>query len=63
MFKKKIGVLLASTMLVGALAVGCGSNSGDSGDSSKVSVSGSTSIGPLMETIGEKFQEKIKVLV
>ncbi|HFL3112035.1 TPA: phosphate ABC transporter substrate-binding protein, partial [Clostridioides difficile] len=28
------------------------------GDSSKVSVSGSTSIGPLMETIGEKFQEK-----
>lgn len=63
MFKKKIGVLLASTMLVGALAVGCGSNtggSGDSGDSSKVSVSGSTSIGPLMETIGEKFQEKNK---
>lgn len=61
MFKKKIGVLLASTMLVGALAVGCSSNSGgsgDSGDSSKVSVSGSTSIGPLMETIGEKFQEK-----
>ncbi|HBF8660374.1 TPA: phosphate ABC transporter substrate-binding protein, partial [Clostridioides difficile] len=42
-------------------AVGCSSNSGgsgDSGDSSKVSVSGSTSIGPLMETIGEKFQEK-----
>lgn len=41
MFKKKIGVLLASTMLVGALAVGCSSNSGgsgDSGDSSKVSV-------------------------
>lgn len=58
MFKKKIGVLLASTMLVGALAVGCGSNSGGLGDSSKVSVSGSTSIGPLMETIGEKFQEK-----
>ncbi|HBG5343228.1 TPA: phosphate ABC transporter substrate-binding protein [Clostridioides difficile] len=61
MFKKKIGVLLASTMLVGALAVGCGSNSegsGSSSDSSKVSVSGSTSIGPLMETIGEKFQEK-----
>ncbi|MBZ0963455.1 phosphate ABC transporter substrate-binding protein, partial [Clostridioides difficile] len=64
MFKKKIGVLLASTILVGALAVGCGSNSGgsgnsgNSGDSSKVSVSGSTSIGPLMETIGEKFQEK-----
>ncbi len=66
MFKKKIGVLLASTILVGALAVGCGSNSGgsgnsgNSGDSSKVSVSGSTSIGPLMETIGEKFQEKNK---
>ncbi|MCC0782579.1 phosphate ABC transporter substrate-binding protein [Clostridioides sp. ES-S-0108-01] len=58
MFKKKIGVLLASTMLVGALAVGCGSNSGGSGDSSKVSVSGSTSIGPLMETIAEKFQGK-----
>lgn len=61
MFKKKIGVLLASTMLVGALAVGCGSNtggSGDSGDSSKVSVSGSTSIGHSYGNYRRKISRK-----
>lgn len=55
MFKKKIGILLASTVLVGTLAVGCGSKSSDN---SKVTVSGSSSIGPVMEVVAEKFQEK-----
>ena len=55
MFKKKIGILLASTILVGSLAVGCGSKSNDG---SKVTVSGSTSVGPVMEVIAEKFQEQ-----
>lgn len=55
MFKKKIAVLLASTVLVGSLAVGCGSGS-SSNDESKVTVSGSTSVGPVMESIAEKYQ-------
>lgn len=54
MFKKKIGILLASTVLVGSLAVGCGSKS----DDNKVTISGSTSVGPVMEVISEKFKEK-----
>ncbi len=59
MFKKRVAVLLASTVLVGSLAVGCGSNSGSSdGGSEKVTVSGSTSIGPLMEMVAEDFQVK-----
>ena len=57
MFKKKIAVLLASTVLVGSLAVGCGSSS-SSDNGSKVTVSGSTSVGPVMESIAEKFQEQ-----
>lgn len=57
MFKKKIAVLLASTVLVGSLAVGCGGKTSNE-DTSKVTVSGSTSVGPAMEVLAEKFQEK-----
>ena len=55
MFKKKIGAILASITLVGSLTVGCGSSSNDN---SKVTISGSTSVGPVMEVISEKFKEK-----
>lgn len=58
MFKKKIGVLLASTILVGSLAVGCGSSSDKGSNGTKVTVSGSTSVGPVMEVIAEEFQAK-----
>ena len=63
MFKKKIGVLLASTVLVGSLAVGCGSKTSTKNaakNETKVTVSGSTSIGPAMEILAEKFQAKNK---
>ncbi|MEG0180884.1 MAG: phosphate ABC transporter substrate-binding protein [Clostridium sp.] len=55
MFKKKIGVLLASTIMVGALAVGCGSKD-SGGDSAKISISGSTSVGPLIEKEAEAYK-------
>lgn len=55
MFKKKVGILLASTILVGSLVVGCSSKSSNN---SKVTVSGSSSIGPVMEVLVEKFKEK-----
>ncbi|RGX11896.1 phosphate ABC transporter substrate-binding protein [Paraclostridium sordellii] len=59
MFKKKIGVLLLSTIMVGSLAVGCGSNdSAGSKDESKITISGSTSVGPLMEKEAEGYKEK-----
>lgn len=65
MFKKKIGILLASTILVGSLAVGCGSKSDEaSSDGGKtVTVSGSTSVGPVMEVIAEEFKAKNGVSV
>lgn len=65
MFKKKIGILLASTILVGSLAVGCGSKSDEgAADGGKtVTVSGSTSVGPVMEVIAEEIKAKDGVAV
>lgn len=56
MFKKRVLALLSSTILVAGLAVGCGSNSGSS-SSTKVTVSGSTSVGSPMEKLAEVFEE------
>ena len=55
--KKKLISILAGTLLVGSL-VGC-SNGGGSGasDASKITVSGSTSIGPTMEVLAENYQK------
>ena len=61
MFKKKVLALLSSTILVAGLAVGCGSNSGvdaKSAKETKVTVSGSTSVGPSMEKLAEAFEGK-----
>ena len=55
MLKRKIKVLLMSTVLVGSL-VGCGAKEEES--SSKITISGSTSVGPSMELIAQKFEEK-----
>ncbi|MEF9991413.1 MAG: phosphate ABC transporter substrate-binding protein [Paraclostridium sp.] len=53
MFKKKIGVLIASTIMVGMLAVGCGSKDSDS---ARLSISGSTSVGPVIEKEAAGFK-------
>ena len=59
MLNKKIVTLLMGTMLIGSLAVGCGSSDGSaSQDSNKVTVSGSTSVGPVVEVLGEDFSAK-----
>lgn len=59
MLNKKIVTLLMGTMLIGSLAVGCGSSDGSaSQDSNKVTVSGSTSVGPVVEILGEDFTAK-----
>lgn len=59
MLNKKIATLLMGTMLIGSLAVGCGSSDGSSSqDSNKITVSGSTSVGPVVEVLGEDFSAK-----
>ena len=61
MFKKKVLALLSSTILVAGLAVGCGSNSGvdaKSAKETKVTISGSTSVGSPMEKLAEAFEDK-----
>jgi len=59
--KKRLVAILTGTLLVGSL-VGCSaggaSNSGSgSSDSSKITISGSTSVGPLMEKESERFEQ------
>ena len=56
MLNKRIATLLMGTMLIGSLAVGCGSS--DSQNSNKVTISGSTSVGPVVEILGEDFSAK-----
>ncbi len=59
MLNKRIATLLMGTMLIGSLAVGCGSSDGSvSQDSSKVTISGSTSVGPVVEILEEDFEAK-----
>lgn len=59
MLNKRIATLLMGTMLIGSLSVGCGSSDGSaSQDSNKVTVSGSTSVGPVVEVLGEDFSAK-----
>ena len=60
--KKRLVAILTGTLLVGSL-VGCSaggaSNSGSgSSDSSKITISGSTSVGPLMEKVQEIYEEE-----
>ena len=57
--KRKSIKLLCSALLVsmvGASLFGCGSNA-EEGGSTTIAVSGSTSVGPLMEKIAEKYEE------
>ena len=56
MLNKRIATLLMGTILMGALAVGCGSS--DSSNSNKITISGSTSVGPVVEILGEDFEAK-----
>lgn len=54
--KLMVGALLVT--MVGATFVGCGSNdSASNSDATTISISGSTSVGPLMEKIQEKYEE------
>ncbi len=62
--KKRLVAILTGTLLVGSLVVcsaGGASNSGSgSSDSSKITISGSTSVGPTMEILAEDYQKANK---
>lgn len=53
MFKKKIIGLLCGVVMVSGLVVGCGSED----NTAKITVSGSTSVGPTMEVLAEAYEK------
>ena len=59
MRSKKLKLIVGAMLvtMVGATFVGCGSSEGANSDSNvaSISISGSTSVGPLMEKIQEKY--------
>ncbi len=57
MFKKKIMALLCGAVMVSGLVVGCGSGNSSEGDAAKITISGSTSVGPTMEVLAEAYQK------
>lgn len=62
MLAKKIGVVLASMVVMAGMTVGCGNSDqgGDQasgGDQVKISISGSTSVGPAVEALAEQYQK------
>lgn len=63
MFKKKLVALLCGTMMVSGLAVGCGSGSSSEGDTAKITISGSTSVGPTMEVLAEAYEKNNDVKI
>ena len=63
MFKKKIIALLCGAVMVSGLAVGCGSGGSSEGDTAKITISGSTSVGPTMEVLAEAYQKNNDVKI
>ncbi|MCC3869043.1 phosphate ABC transporter substrate-binding protein [Terrisporobacter mayombei] len=63
MFKKKIMALLCGAVMVSGLVVGCGSGNSSEGDASKITISGSTSVGPTMEVLAEAYQKNNDVKI
>lgn len=63
MFKKKIIALLCGAVMVSGLAVGCGSGSSSDSGETKITVSGSTSVGPTMEVLAEAYQKNNDVKI
>ena len=67
MRSKKLKLIVGAMLvtMVGATFVGCGSSEGANSDSNvaSISISGSTSVGPLMEKVQEKYEENNSVIL
>ena len=57
MFKKKIVTLLCGAVMISGLVIGCGSSNSSESKTSKITISGSTSVGPTMEILAEDYQK------
>lgn len=57
MFNKKISVMLTSLVLICSLGAGCSKGGTNNGGGAAVTISGSTSVGPLIEKEAEKFKD------
>ena len=62
MFKKKLAALLCGVVVVSGLVVGCGSGNSSSG-STKITISGSTSVGPTIEVLAEAYEKNNDVKI
>ena len=63
MFKKKIVGLLCGTLMVSGLAVGCGLGSDSESKTGKITISGSTSVGPTIEVLAEEYKKNNDVKI
>ena len=67
MRSKKLKLIVGAMLvtMVGATFVGCGSSEGANSDSNvaSISISGSISVGPLMEKVQEKYEENNSVIL
>ena len=57
MFKKKIVTLLCGAVMISGLVIGCDSSNSSESKTSKITISGSTSVGPTMEILAEDYQK------
>ncbi|WP_455538097.1 phosphate ABC transporter substrate-binding protein [Terrisporobacter sp.] len=63
MFKKKIVALLCGIVMVSGLAVGCGFKDNSENKTAKITISGSTSVGPTMEALAEEYEKNNDVKI
>lgn len=63
MFKKKIVGLLFGTLMVSTLVVGCGFGSNSESKTGKITISGSTSVGPTIEVLAEEYEKNNDVKI
>ena len=63
MFKKKIAALLCGVVMVSGLVVGCGSGNSSQGKTTKLTISGSTSVGPTIEVLAEAYEKNNDVKI
>ena len=63
MFKKKIVTLLCGAAMVSGLVVGCGSSNSSESKTSKITISGSTSVGPTMEVLAQEYEKNNDVKI
>ena len=63
MFKKKIVTLLCGAVMISGLVIGCGSSNSSESKTSKITISGSTSVGPTMEVLAQEYEKNNDVKI